>query len=195
MRKQLLGEEQANGHHASEQSSPTDSHDDESDEAGQSGSKEEDSQDTTKLRSESPEGGLKEDDSDSTVTAASEAQNHHVGNGKKRSPTAWDDASKSPSGTAGESARDNEDGHMNDAKEDIQNDFNRVHGAEAHKDASGEGSEDEEDEEQNLQIDLLKQLMNRTVQLEAEARQMLLDSMEKGVARTLLLADRNDELF
>jgi hypothetical protein len=31
------------------------------------------------------------------------------------------------------------------------------------------------------------------VRLEAEARQMLLDSMEKGVARTLLLADRNAE--
>ncbi|WRT67322.1 uncharacterized protein IL334_004292 [Kwoniella shivajii] len=49
----------------------------------------------------------------------------------------------------------------------------------------------DEPEERNLEIDLLKQLMRKTIQLEAEARQMLLDSMDKSVARTLLLADRN----
>ncbi|WWC69262.1 uncharacterized protein I206_103200 [Kwoniella pini CBS 10737] len=48
-----------------------------------------------------------------------------------------------------------------------------------------------ENEERKLEIDLLKQLMRKTIQLEAEARQMLLDSMDKSVARTLLLADRN----
>jgi potassium channel subfamily K len=44
-----------------------------------------------------------------------------------------------------------------------------------------------------LGIYLLRQLLELMVRLEAEARQMLLDSMEKGVARTLLLADRNGE--
>ncbi|KAK4687044.1 hypothetical protein P7C73_g3079, partial [Tremellales sp. Uapishka_1] len=44
---------------------------------------------------------------------------------------------------------------------------------------------------QRVELDLLRQLMNRMIQLEAEARQMLLDSLDKGVARTVLLADRN----
>jgi potassium channel subfamily K len=44
-----------------------------------------------------------------------------------------------------------------------------------------------------LGIYLLRQLLELMVRLEAEAPQMLLDSMEKGVARTLLLADRNGE--
>ncbi|WWC89755.1 uncharacterized protein L201_004681 [Kwoniella dendrophila CBS 6074] len=52
-------------------------------------------------------------------------------------------------------------------------------------------SEQLESEERKLEVDLLEQLMRKTIQLEAEARQMLLDSMGKGVARTLLLADRN----
>ncbi|WWC60913.1 uncharacterized protein I303_103489 [Kwoniella dejecticola CBS 10117] len=52
-------------------------------------------------------------------------------------------------------------------------------------------SDELEDEQRKLEIDLLKQLMRKTIQLEAEARQMLLDSMDKSVARTLLLADRN----
>ncbi|RSH94166.1 hypothetical protein EHS25_003969 [Saitozyma podzolica] len=53
--------------------------------------------------------------------------------------------------------------------------------------------EEEEDQDvRELEMYLLRQLMELMVRLEAEARQMLLDSMEKGVARTLLLADRND---
>lgn len=43
----------------------------------------------------------------------------------------------------------------------------------------------------DIQRQLLEQLMDRVICLEAEARQMLLDSMENGIARTLLLADRN----
>ncbi|WVR05393.1 hypothetical protein IAU60_002407 [Kwoniella sp. DSM 27419] len=50
---------------------------------------------------------------------------------------------------------------------------------------------DDEVTQHQMQIDLLKQLMRRTIQLEAVARQILLDEMEHGVARTLLLADRN----
>jgi potassium channel subfamily K len=54
--------------------------------------------------------------------------------------------------------------------------------------------EEEEDQDvRELEIYLLRQLLELMVRLEAEARQMLLDSMEKGVARTLLLADRNGE--
>ncbi|WWD01178.1 hypothetical protein V866_008118 [Kwoniella sp. B9012] len=52
-------------------------------------------------------------------------------------------------------------------------------------------SERDEADEKQLEIDLLKQLLRKTIQFEAEARQMLLDSMDKSVARTLLLADRN----
>ncbi|OCF71649.1 hypothetical protein I204_07709 [Kwoniella mangroviensis CBS 8886] len=56
---------------------------------------------------------------------------------------------------------------------------------------SSPNSEQDETGERQLEIDLLKQLLRKIIQLEAEARQMLLDSMDKGVARTLLLADRN----
>jgi potassium channel subfamily K len=59
------------------------------------------------------------------------------------------------------------------------------------RDEQGDGEESSHGGTQKLEVDLLKQLMDLTVQLEAEARQMMLDSMEKGIARTLLLADRN----
>ncbi|KAK8869612.1 hypothetical protein IAR55_000179 [Kwoniella newhampshirensis] len=63
-----------------------------------------------------------------------------------------------------------------------------------HQTKAFESQDDAEEDERHLQIDLLKQLMNRTIRLEAEARQMMLDSMDKGVARTLLLADRNVQI-
>lgn len=50
-------------------------------------------------------------------------------------------------------------------------------------------------EERQLEVDLLKQLLAKTVSFEVEARQMLLDSMEKSVERTILLADRNGERY
>lgn len=50
-------------------------------------------------------------------------------------------------------------------------------------------------EERQLEVDLLKQLLAKTVSFEVEARQMLLDSMQKGVERTILLADRNGECY
>ncbi|ADV20024.1 potassium channel protein [Cryptococcus gattii E566] len=49
-------------------------------------------------------------------------------------------------------------------------------------------------EERKLEVDLLKQLLAKTVSFEVEARQMLLDSMQKGVERTILLADRNVQI-
>ncbi|OXC65870.1 potassium channel protein [Cryptococcus neoformans] len=49
-------------------------------------------------------------------------------------------------------------------------------------------------EERQLEVDLLKQLLAKTVSFEVEARQMLLDSMEKSVERTILLADRNVQI-
>ncbi|KIR71224.1 potassium channel protein [Cryptococcus deuterogattii CA1014] len=49
-------------------------------------------------------------------------------------------------------------------------------------------------EERQLEVDLLKQLLAKTVSFEVEARQMLLDSMQKGVERTILLADRNVQI-
>jgi potassium channel subfamily K len=58
----------------------------------------------------------------------------------------------------------------------------------------GERGQDEEEGKDERELELhLRRLMELTVRLEAEARHMLLDSMEKGVARTLLLADRNGE--
>ena len=52
---------------------------------------------------------------------------------------------------------------------------------------------DDEEKAQQLESKLVQRVMQLTIQLEAESRQMLLDSMDKGVARTLLLADRNGE--
>ncbi|ODN83387.1 hypothetical protein L202_01531 [Cryptococcus amylolentus CBS 6039] len=48
--------------------------------------------------------------------------------------------------------------------------------------------------ERELEVDLLKQLLTRVVRFEVGARQMLLDSMDKSVERTLLLADRNVQI-
>lgn len=46
-----------------------------------------------------------------------------------------------------------------------------------------------------LELELTSELMHLVIQLEAEARQIMLDSMNKSIARTLLLADRNGESF
>lgn len=47
------------------------------------------------------------------------------------------------------------------------------------------------DDSRDLEQDLVKQLMDLVIKLEAESRDLLLASMNQGVARTLLLADRN----
>lgn len=68
--------------------------------------------------------------------------------------------------------------------------------AELAKHSEEEDEQDEEQEEEDvreLELHLLRRLIELTIRLEAESRQMLLDSMEKGVPRTLLLADRNGE--
>lgn len=46
-------------------------------------------------------------------------------------------------------------------------------------------------ERRELELGLIRQLMDLTVRLEAEARELLLECMEHSIARTLLLADRN----
>jgi len=46
---------------------------------------------------------------------------------------------------------------------------------------------------ETIQSDLLKRLMKLVVQMETEARDLLLDSMDHDIARTLLLADRNGQ--
>ena len=43
----------------------------------------------------------------------------------------------------------------------------------------------------NKQQLLVQQLLDRVIKLETQARGMLLDNLEHGVARTLLVADRN----
>ncbi|KAL7423995.1 Potassium channel [Cryptotrichosporon argae] len=111
--------------------------------------------------------------------------------------------------------------HFDEQDEKIRHDAGRVRREEARGDgqdakaaddegegeSEGEGEGDEGGEgerrgqrtgqtkkERDLERDLLGQLINRVVQLEAEARQMMLDSMDKGLARTLLLADRNIQI-
>lgn len=44
---------------------------------------------------------------------------------------------------------------------------------------------------EQIEFYLLKQLIGRVTRLEAQARQMLIDSMDKDLAQTLLVADRN----
>ena len=107
----------------------------------------------------------------------------------------WDDSRKSRSQQDGESARDSEEGHLNDGDKNLEQDADELASANdvKNKQDGQVSNTGQTDEERKFQADLLKQLMNRLVQLEAEARQMLLDSMDVGVARTLLLADRNGE--
>jgi hypothetical protein len=38
---------------------------------------------------------------------------------------------------------------------------------------------------------MVRQLLNRVVKLEMQARRLLLENLDQGVARTLLVADRN----
>jgi hypothetical protein len=38
---------------------------------------------------------------------------------------------------------------------------------------------------------MVRQLLDRVVKLEMQARRLLLENLEQGVARTLLVADRN----
>jgi hypothetical protein len=55
--------------------------------------------------------------------------------------------------------------------------------------------EDKVDGGINKQQLLVQQLLDRVIKLENQARGMLLDNLEHGVARTLLVADRNGVYF
>jgi potassium channel subfamily K len=46
---------------------------------------------------------------------------------------------------------------------------------------------------EDTQRELMRRMMRLVVQMETEARDLLLESMEHGIARTLLLADRNGQ--
>lgn len=93
--------------------------------------------------------------------------------------------------------RQDEDDNFNTNQDNIASDVERIEGSQASSSPrggakrNGHGGKGDRGGEHALEVDLFKQLMDLTVQLEAEARQMMLDSMEKGIARTLLLADRN----
>ena len=90
---------------------------------------------------------------------------------------------------------DQEENELDDQDRNIQEDYKRVDAAaekaQRERRAGGGEGKDEKNSKKDLELDLLRQLLERTIQLEAEARQMLLDSMDKGIARMLLLADRN----
>ncbi|RXK36226.1 hypothetical protein M231_06496 [Tremella mesenterica] len=97
-------------------------------------------------------------------------------------------------------------------KKNVEEDVHRAEAAVDQKDEQSNKQEDDdadddepshkenkggklvEKEEKQLEKELFRQLMDRIIQLEAEARQMLLDSMSQGVPRTLLLADRNVQI-
>lgn len=52
---------------------------------------------------------------------------------------------------------------------------------------------DTENNAHHLELNLIKELVDRITRLEAQGRQMLIDTMDQDLARTLLLADRNCE--
>jgi len=128
------------------------------------------------------------DERDSEETAVASSSKRH-----KSSQSESSSKSRKPQSQDNGSARSNEPGHLKEGENRIQDDFDRI---QDDPESKGKRTEDVEggktdEADQQLEVDLLKQLMDRMVQLEAEARQMLLDAMEEGVARTLLLADRN----
>jgi potassium channel subfamily K len=97
--------------------------------------------------------------------------------------------------------RKDEDDQFATNQRRISQDFRSMEGS-SRGCGGGSGGSDRQDESEKetkrhhrVQVDMMKQLMDLTVQLEAEARQMMLDSMDKGIARTLLLADRNGMRF
>ena len=115
------------------------------------------------------------------------------GNRKVRSDSR-DESVRSDRRSKDVSTRSKEMGDMDDGKEEIKDDVDRVNKT-VNRDRMTEDGNDREsgnsDDDKKLEADLLKHLMSRIIQLEAEARQMLLDSMDDRIARTLLLADRN----
>jgi hypothetical protein len=56
-------------------------------------------------------------------------------------------------------------------------------------------SEDHEVSNYDRQAILVQQLLSRMIKLEAQAREMLLEHLDRGLARTLLVADRNGKHF
>jgi hypothetical protein len=82
---------------------------------------------------------------------------------------------------------------LNDAEDRVVRENNAVESIVERRGRSDGNAGDERDE-RSLELQLVKQLMDLTVRLEAEAREMMLDTMEHGIARTLLLADRNGKL-
>jgi hypothetical protein len=104
---------------------------------------------------------------------------------------------ESPEEAGGE--REEEDEAEREAKQNPLRSSTESEETELAKTKVDEEEDEDDDEEQEeedvreLELHLLRRLIELTIRLEAESRQMLLDSMEKGVPRTLLLADRNGE--
>lgn len=130
----------------------------------------------------------KEDEgSEKTATASTSPEGDQK---ESRNPSRADKKYGSPG--------EKEEAHLLGGRDKIKEDFAKIYdhaGKKRNKDGKGDGGDDdgkkEDEDEHQLAVDLIKQLLNRTVQLEAEARQMLLESMPHEIARTLLLADRN----
>lgn len=84
---------------------------------------------------------------------------------------------------------------LNTAEKRVLRQYNAAEALASRKLGDGDqssGTEVEKDRRE-LELDLIKQLMDLTVKLEAEARELLLECMDHGIPRTLLLADRNGE--
>jgi len=101
-----------------------------------------------------------------------------------------DDTKRSSGDSKAQDTTEDVQEELNDAEQRVVREYNAVESIVKRRGRS-DGVPGDEHDERALELDLVKQLMDLTVRLEAEAREMLLDSMEHGIARTLLLADRN----
>lgn len=138
-----------------------------------------------------PDEGEGEQDSEDATTASSPKEE-----GLARSDTE-DNAIQALHPDDQETGEEEHTADSKSAERNVKDDIDRVRKLRDKRGQTaktGDGKHNEEDAEANqLQVDILKQLLDRMIQLEAEARQLLLDSMGEGIARTLLLADRNGE--
>lgn len=130
------------------------------------------------------DGAEEEVDSEGTVA---ESMTHHDGEDSR--PERKDDRLSVSKPAVGNSRRlDDDDQVIGDDQDRAEALVERTRRTESStRGANGEDMT----EERQLVLDLVKQLVDRAIRLEAEGRQMLLDSMPNEVARTLLLADRN----
>lgn len=111
---------------------------------------------------------------------------------------------ENPDATAGESGAEKKEvqEELNTAEKRVMREWSAAEKFAKDRTESHDGSNGDEptngktvhgqnDAARELELDLIKQLMDLVIKLEAESRDLLLTNMEHGIPRTLLLADRN----